>query len=349
MVKEDDAGPIRNGADGEGAEFRRMLDGFSVAKVVQAVASSEGTEGRERELQQHLGIGAHSIPIQSLAPERRGEEHRAAATFTGDTPNTTPRDIIAQVFPESIAAFAGIMGETVAAGEAIYPVITTGASVHRPAGSAAAGESTAAIGVTTLAPQRIQASFAYQREDAAVFANLDSALRMNLRDALQDDLDDFILNKTNAGLLHFGSNPAATPTAETTGAAYLAAMYAGVDGTYAQSIAQVRMIVGSEIYAHMAAQVPSGRDDSALDILTARSGGIRVSGNVAAYSQNRQDAVIIKGMGRVNAVAPVWQGIQIFQDEFTRASGRRNTAVWRHAGANGGPAGGRIHPSPFPE
>ncbi len=313
LIAEDDTGEGRTSRDGQSAELRRMLDGFNVGKVFQAASNHEQTEGAERELQQHFGLTPHSIPIEALRTE-----HRAAATFTGDEPNAVPKGIIAQVFPQSVANFAGVMGETVPTGEAVHPVITTGATVHRPAASANAAEGTAAITVSTLAPRRIQASFAYAREDAAVFGGLDAALRMNLRDALQDDMDDYILNSTDVGLLQFGTDPT-NPTAATDGAGYLSAMYGAVDGTYSGAISDVRMVVGSAIYAHMASVVPTGRDDSALDILSARSGGIRVGGNVPAYANNRQDCVIVKGMNADNAVAPLWQGISIFQDEFTRA------------------------------
>ena len=53
-------------------------------------------------------------------------------------------------------------------------------------------------------PSRIQASFFYSREDRARFAGMDSALRMNLSEALSDKLDQQILNGAN-GLLE-GTN-----------------------------------------------------------------------------------------------------------------------------------------------
>ena len=114
-------------------------------------------------------------------------------------------------------------------------MITTSATVHTPAKSAAAGESTAAITVSdTRRPNGCKAALAYAREDAAVFAGLDSALRMNLRDALQSELDDYILNSTDKGLLQFGTDPT-NPADETTAAEYIATLYENVDGSYATS------------------------------------------------------------------------------------------------------------------
>ena len=230
--------------DTETVEVRQLLDKFSIGDVFNAVANAQPTQGVERELQQHLGLGVHSIPFDALI------EKRAALTTTGDEPSGSG-DIIAQLFPDSISAFAGVRGETVPAGERTYPVVSTGATVHRPAKSAAAGESTAALTISTLAPQRIQASVAYTIEDAAVFGpGLDAALRVNLRDALEDDFDKYVLLKASAGLLTFGSAPN-NPSAASTGEEYLSAVYAGVDGSNASAVAQVRLIVGSTIYAHM--------------------------------------------------------------------------------------------------
>ena len=238
IAEDSDAGPTRNENDGESSEMRRMLQGFSVGNVVAAVSKQEMTEGRESELQKHLGIGSHSIPLESLR-----SEHRGAATFSGDEPNTPhPRESSPRFSPRVSRRFAGVMGESVAAGEAIFPIITTGATPGEPAKSAAQGEDTAVIAVETLTPQRIQTSFAYTREDAAVFGSLDGALRTNLRDAIENRFDHYILRKSSDGLLAFGTAPS-NPTSATTGAEYLSAMYAGVDGTYANEIGAVRMIV----------------------------------------------------------------------------------------------------------
>ena len=159
----------------------------------------------------------------------------------------------------------------------------------------------------------------YAVEDAAIFAAMPDALRQNLSDALQDKLDERVLNRTGNGLLDFGTDPTA-PGAATDYAGYSDAMFEAVDGTYANTIGQVRMLVGSSIYAHMGKTYRNANSvDSALDVLTRQSAGVRVSGNVPAYANNRQEAVVVKGPARRNCVAAVWDGVQIFEDMYSRA------------------------------
>ena len=80
------------------------------------------------------------------------------------------------------------------------------------------------------------------------------------------------------------------------------------------------MILGSTIYAHMGSEFrANGSDDSVASIVERLGGGLRVSGHVPAYASNRQDAVAIKTGSGPNAVAPIWNEVQIFQDEYTRA------------------------------
>ena len=141
----------------ESREYRELEDRVNVGSIVKAVADAGGTVGAERELQQHLNAGGNFIPLSLLR-----DEHRAATVPTGDEPSaTTP--LIDQVFPSSIMAFAGVDLRERPAGELGYPVITTGVTIHAPAGSAAAAETDGAIAVTTLAPKRLQGSLALRR------------------------------------------------------------------------------------------------------------------------------------------------------------------------------------------
>ncbi len=198
-------------------------------------------------------------------------EQRAAATTTGDEPNTE-RPVIGQLFPQGAAAFCGVSIETVGAGETIYPVLSTGATVHEPGESTAATESTAAFTIETLTPKRLQASFAYTVE-AAVFATMPDALRQNLNDALQNELDKKILVRTSDGLLDFGTDPD-TPASASNYAAYSDAMFEAVDGLYANMIGDTRMLVGSSIYAHMGkTYCNANAPDSGLEVLARQYGG----------------------------------------------------------------------------
>ena len=58
-------------------------------------------------------------------------------------------------------------------------------------------------------------------------------------------------------------------------------------------------------------------DLSALDNIMARTGGVRVSAHVPAAASQKQNAVIRRG-GRMDAVAPIWEGIELIVDPYTQ-------------------------------
>ena len=300
----------------EGKELRSLIDKANIGHIFESALQMRSIDGPERELQQHFGLPFNSIPLELL-------ETRAAATFGSGDEEGTARPVVPQLFPMSVAEFAGVSIEQVPFGQALYPVLTTGADAKTPAQGAASAETTGVFGITTLTPKRIQAGFSFQVEDAAVFSFMPDALRMNLSDALQAELDKQILVRSGDGLLDFGTDPS-TPGAATTQAAYLAALFEAVDGLYANMASEVRMVVGSGAngaYQHMGATFRGNNsDDNLVTLWNNLSGGLRVSGHVPGYSSNHQEAVVIKGPPRRNCVAALWQGVQLIEDRITKAA-----------------------------
>ena len=77
--------------------------------------------------------------------------------------------------------------------------------------------------------------------------------------------------------------------------------------------------MGSEAYAHAGTTYRhQNADDLAIDRLMAITGGVRVSAHVPGEAGNKQDAVIRLGMRR-DAVAPIWEGVNLIVDEVTLA------------------------------
>ena len=297
--------------DGQPAEVRSLLRDASLTAYVQAAINQRPVEGREAELSAAMGLPAHSFPLELLT------ESRAIATITGDTEGNQ-RPVIGQLFPNASSTFLGITAETVPVGEALYPVLSTGATVHSPAKDAAAAESTAAFTVKTLKPGRLQAGFSYAVENAAVFAGLDASLQANLREALGNELDAKIVSLLNSTAV--AADPDA-PSAQTDATGYLSAMYEAVDGVRAQTLRDCRILVGvgtGGVYAHMASRYESSVRDNALNILNRESGGVRASAHIPAYANNHQDAILRKGAAR-DAVAALWQGVRVIVDPYTKA------------------------------
>ena len=95
--------------------------------------------------------------------------------------------------------------------------------------------------------------------------------------------------------------------------------YGRVDGRYAPTAHDLRVLVGSPIYAHMGTVYKSAETDiSAVDRLmfVIGDGSVRVSAHVPGVSGKKQNAVIRLGMRR-DMVCPMWAGVNLIYDEIT--------------------------------
>ena len=327
--------------DTEGAELRALVAGASVADVFTAAIEHRQTEGRTAELQQHHHLAGNQIPLALL---REPVEARAVTPAPGDV-GTIQSEIVPGVFPQACAAFLGIDMPTVPVGDAVFPVLTTNAVVGVPAeGAIPAGTGIDAEGATTgsftadvLSPGRIQAAFFYSREDRARFAGMDSSLRQNLSDALSDKLDQQILSGTNGlftGTILANNNVAVVTTFPLYKANFA---YGRVDGTWASTVADLRIVMGSPTYAHAATvyRASAGASDSidaALAVLMGSTAGVKVSAHVPVVANMKQNSVVRLGMRR-DMVAPIWEGITLIADDITKASSGqiKVTAIMMHA------------------
>ena len=314
-------------ADGEARELRSLIDRASVGMIFEAALEHRATVGPEAELQAHYRLSSNAIPLALL-------ETRAvtpAPTDVGQSQST----IIPGVFPQSCAAFMGVEIPTVPVGEAVYPVLATNATVGTPAENAAQAETTGSFTAEVLSPSRLQASFFYSREDRARFSGMDEALRMNLSDALSDGLDQQILAGTE-GLFTGTKLANHNVTAVTSYANYRSELgYGRVDGTYAGSVGDLKIVMGAETYGHAAGVFRSANagDRAALEDLMSVTGGVKVSAHVpAATGAHKQECVIRLGSRR-DMVSPIWEGIVLLPDELTLADkGQiKITAVMLHA------------------
>ena len=143
---------------------------------------------------------------------------------------------------------------------------------------------------------------------------------MNLSAGLSDALDKQVLTGTN-GLLT-GTNLANNNvSAVTSYANYRSTLaYGRVDGRYAPTVGDIRVVVGSETYAHASGVFRSNNagDRAALEDLMGVTAGVRVSAHVPAVASNKQNAIVRLGMAR-DMVTPIWQGVEFIPDSVTKA------------------------------
>ena len=315
----------------EGRELRMLTARADLGAIFMAVLNGHPVDGETRELQQHHGLAGNMVPLDMLRQPPRPQEF--AVTPAPGNVGQDQAEVIPYVFPESCHAWLSVDTPSVGVGEAVFPVLTKKLDVRTPAENADADETTGSFSAEVLVPSRIQAAFFYSREDRARFAGMDQALRMNLGDGLSDGLDKQILAGTN-GLFtgtNLGNHAA---SAVTDFGAYKANLaYARVDGRYASSVADLKILIGSGTHAHAATRYRANNaDDSALDVLMAKSAGVKVSAHVPAVASNKQNALVRLGMRR-DAVAPVWDGVVLIPDEVTKAKQGQIviTAVMLHA------------------
>ena len=313
MVAEVDEPPLetRTG-DRAAGELADLITRSSVGDVFAATLDHRVTDGATAEVQQHFGIAPNQVALAML-------ETRAVTPAPADV-GQQQSEIIPGVFPMACAAFLGVDMPTVGVGEAVYPVLTTNATVAALAENAAGTETTGSFSAEVLSPSRLQASFFYSREDRARFRGMGEALRANLSEALSDALDKQVLTGTE-GLLTGTKLANHNVSAVTTFANYVAQFgYSRVDGTYAGTTGDLRIVMGSGTYSHCGTTYRhANADDIALERLVAITSGIKVSAHVPAVASEKQNAVIRLGMRR-DMVAPLWEGVTLIPDEVTKAA-----------------------------
>ena len=315
------------GESPEDRELRRLIGSASAGSIFSATLEHRNTEGPERELQDHYGLGPNQIPLSML-------EERAVTPAPANV-GAEQAVIIPGVFPQSCAAFLGVDMPTVGVGEAVFPVLATNATVGVPAEGVAQAETTGSFTAEALVPARLQASFFYSREDRARFAGMDQALRQNLSMALADALDREVISGAN-GLLTGVNLPNHNVAAITDFALYLSGLaYGRIDGTYAAMTPDLRIVMGAGTYAHAGSVYRNNSvDRNALDRLMEITSGVKVSAHVPAVSSaHKQNAVIARGMGLRHMTAPIWEGVTLIPDEVTLADKGeiKVTAVMLHA------------------
>ena len=301
-----------NAGDAEGRELRQLLGKASVGRMLAGILEESEGDGPDRELRAALNVPADYIPMALL-------ERRDALTTSGNEP-ANPVPMVQRVFPTSAAAFVGLDLQTVPVGQIAVPVLSTGVTIHGPyVDDTEAAETTGDIDITTLEPRRLSGSMAVKHTDLATFPMIEDGLRMDLADGLQNAIDVDLLRRTNAGLLDFGTDPT-NPSDATTAAEFLADLYSGVDGIYAGSVGDVRVLYGPETYAYMGGLViVANHPETVIDKVARISGGVLVSDNAGAYASNRQQGVVVKGPARRNVVGAMWNAAQVIRDDVTRA------------------------------
>ena len=327
LVKEDsDSGPARNSADGEGAELRRMKRDANFGQYVAAAAGRRGVQGIENELNQALGIGELSFPLEMLAPEFR-------AAIDGDS-ETNQAMWLDRVFHESAAQRLGISFRSVASGIASYPVTTAGGTPQQRARAQVENEGTFTVGVTEMKPTRKAVHLVYTIEDAARLPGLADAIQRDMRMAMVERVDrsifrgDTSATGTDADItgLETASIDESTITQanKILGPATLGVFAAYIDGQYAASPADLRVVAAEGANTlWMTTVINSTASNETLGEFLRRAGvNWTVRGDIETATANNDFGAFV-GLARGidgAGIAAVWEDAQMIVDPYTNAA-----------------------------
>ena len=316
----------------KGEEERAPLAArVEVREYLSEALGGQPAQGASRELREELKLDAGTIPWAALLPRggEGGAEKRAdVATQAPSTVGMMQQSVVARVFSRSVSRFLGVEMPTVGVGEQAYPILSGGAAAEVKAKGAGKDATAATFTVVTATPKRATARYVFRVEDVARFQMLEDALRADLRIAIQDKLDDIVVNGTGTapeprGLLVRLDDPTPAPAAVVTAAELIGAQAGSVDGKFAANLMDTRQVLGVASFGKAATLSAwgDGSNGSAADYLAARSGGLLTTARIPAPdASTKVQSAIVHLIGGVNrAHMPIWEGLRIIRDEVTKA------------------------------
>ena len=300
----------RGGDTPEGREYRALIGRANLGVSMRAALEHRQADGAEGELATHLGLDANMVPLDLLRDQRsemRGTTSAPTHVQTDQAPIEQP------VFALGSTAWLGIPTPTVASGDAVFPVLSNRPVVRGPfTGDDDAVESDGVWTADLLPPSRLQASYITKRTDIARMPGIADALKLALSSGLSEKVDAQMVAQIVTDTTRIDQ------TTNDTYASYVAnLLYSRIDGRYAMSESDIRLLMGTDTYTDMAATYRATESaETALTHVKAAGAMVRVSPHVAAApANNRADVIVRRGL-RDDAVVPLWQGVEIIEDPY---------------------------------
>ena len=305
------------------AETRERLELRNKAKLstyIGKALTGETCDGAEAEFSAACGCPG-AMPISMLESETREVETRAI-TPGPDVPAGTQR-AVPYVFERTVAAMLGVTFPSVETGIKNFPVLESAPPTGLKGKDAAADSTASSFALNTRSPKRLTGQFIVRREDLATLDGMEESLRMAITESASDALDAQVFTGNGTapnlnGLFKVATDVSAASAVETfaTGVGRFAGV---VDGRYANSMADLRAVIGVSTYKLYAGLFNSG-GVSLVDYLSDKLGALVVSKRVPAVASMAQRGLVMRQRGSQIAEVPVWQGISLIRDEFTKAA-----------------------------
>ena len=302
--------------DAEGKEQRGIESQISIARYFVAALNGTALDGAEAEYNAARRIeGADTqVPWEAfLSPKDRLETY--AVTTSPNNAHVEQQDIVERVFANGAAAHLGVRMPGIPVGASDYPVLSNGVIPTNLSGSNDANENAGTLTANLLNPKRLSATYRFRYEDTYKFRRMEEALRTDLAGAMEEAMDEAIIagDGTDPNVEGFlAALEDATASTVSTFTDYASARAKQVDGRYAHTEDDVKVVVGPQTYSHAAGIYQQGSGTSALSRLMAM-----VSPHIPEPDNNVQKAILCKRPGR--AVAPMWPSIGLIRDSSSKA------------------------------
>ena len=307
--------------DSETRERRELRSKARVSDHLAAAMVGRGLTGASAEYSDAVGTPG-LMPLELL--ESMEPEVRAVTPGPSDETVSATRPTVPYAFARTDAAALGIAMPMVESGEAHFPALTTAPPAGPKAEDAAALSTAAAFTLTKRTPGRITGQFLIRVEDIALMPSMEQDLRLGISGAMANNLDDQVIGGSGAspnlsGLFHQATTVAVASDKETfqTGVERYAAL---VDGTHANGWADIRALIGTNVFALYAGLFQQRGEVGLFDYLASRLGALRVSTRVPAVAASGQNGIAVLGAQRQAITVPVWRGVELIVDPYTQAA-----------------------------
>ncbi|MDE0341950.1 MAG: phage major capsid protein [Deltaproteobacteria bacterium] len=326
----------------ENRAWRELRPGVSLVDYLRACADAKPLEGRAAELNQELQLpeaaGITEIPLRLFAPET---EERAAIDVSGtanlDAYVGQPRPWLDRLVRMTQAQRLGVTFDSVAVGEAIYPLTTTATSAHQVQRGDAIGESAFAFTLTKLTGKRYGASYRLRIEDLRTVPGLEAAIRRDVELVMGLHVDSAVFlgkDPTGTGADITGLNAATGVKALTLTAANaikaleIYKVIGGLsDGIRMTRGREANLVLSDKVQAKLEAAVMGSTDTASMTLmsewLAEHIMGYGVYNGLSANATPASNDIV--GIGSMPrglpgaAVVAMWPSVQMIRDPYSSA------------------------------
>ena len=313
--------------DGEGRELRSIRSNADFGAYLSASLERRSVvDGAELELNQAMNIPLDRFPLEMLLGDLE-----TRALIDGDAQGNQ-QTWIDRLFADTAAMSLGISMPSVAPGVAAYPLLVSDAAGAQRGRTQAAAAATISATVTEVKPTRNAVHAVYSVEDDARLPGLADSIRRDLGMAMTEKIDRTIFlgdtgaNENSAdiaGMVASGITELTLEQSEKVKYADILALLAAlIDGKYAASMADIRIVasVGSNTL-WLSTIANTNRNETVAQVL--RSNGVTwmTRGDIDTATANGDfGAFIGLQRGIMDAgVAPVWSSAQLITDVYSGA------------------------------